>query len=130
MQSDEDRSLGDLLGQLSHEMQTLLRQEVEIAQTELAHKAYQAGKHVGFLALGSTLGYSGFLVLLAAVVIVLRKVGLPWWGAAVLVGLVVAGGGAVLAWKGIAGLRHADLMPRQTVETLKEDAQWAQAQME
>jgi hypothetical protein len=119
MQRDDDRSLSDLLAQLSQDMRTLLRQEVEIAQTEVAQKAYQAGKHVGVLALGSTLGYSGFLVLLAAMVMVLRKGGLPWWGAAVLVGVVVAGGGVVLAWKGMQGLRHDDLVPRQTIEILK-----------
>ena len=48
--------------------------------------------------------------------------------AALVVGLVVAGVGYFLVQKGLTDLKRTDLAPRQTVETLKEDAQWAKDQ--
>ena len=67
-------------------------------------------------------------MLLAALVIVLGTVGVPWWLSALLVGLVVVGVGALLIMRGRDALKQADLTPRQTIETIKEDAEWAKEQ--
>ncbi|HUS14888.1 MAG TPA: phage holin family protein [Chloroflexia bacterium] len=127
-QTRSDRSLGDLFGDLSKETTTLVRQEVALAKTELTQKATQVGKDVGFLAIGGAVAYAGFLAIGAAVIIALASLGLPWWLSALLVGLVVAGIGYYLVQKGISEMRRTDLTPRQTVETLKEDAEWAKEQ--
>ncbi len=130
MQPERDeRSLGELFADLSHEMSTMVRQEVEIAKTEMTQKAFQAGKHVGFLAVGGALSYAGLLAIIAALIITLRKSGLAWWLSALLVGSMVAGVGAFLAWRGLDALRREDLIPRQTIETLKEEKEWAKEQV-
>ena len=123
----DDRSLGELFGELSRELSTLVRQEMSLAQTEVSQTASQLGKDIGFLAVGGTVAYAGFLALLAALSLALALV-LPWWLAALVVGLVVAGVGYVLVQKGLTNLKRTDLAPRQTVETLKEDVQWAKEQ--
>jgi len=127
-QMRSDRSLGDLFGDLSKETTTLVRQEVALAKTELTQKATQVGKDVGFLAIGGAVAYAGFLAIGAAVIIALAALGLPWWLSALLVGLIVAGIGYYLVQKGLSEMRRADLTPRQTMETLKEDAEWAKEQ--
>ena len=123
----EDRPLGELFAELSREMATLVRQEVSLAKTEVSQKASQIGKDIGVLAVGGAVAYAGFLALLAALTLVLVLF-LPGWLAALVVGLVVAGVGYFLVQKGLTDLKRTDLAPRQTVETLKEDAQWAKDQ--
>ena len=125
----EDRSLGELFGDLTRDMGLLVRQEVGLATTELSQKATRAGREVAMLAIGGLVAYAGLLAILAAVVIGLAAAGLAWWLAALLVGVVVALIGALLIQRGLAALKRLDLTPRQTVETLKEDTQWAKEQI-
>ena len=125
---DQERSLGDLFSQLTHDLSTLLRQEVMLAKTELSQKASKAGKDVGFLAVGGAIAYAGFLVILAGIILALGLV-LPWWASALIVGVVVAAIGYILIRKGQTALKQADLTPKQTIETLKEDQQWAKEQV-
>jgi hypothetical protein len=125
---DQERSFGDLFRQLTQDLSTLMRQEVMLAKTELSQKASEAGKDVGLLAVGGAIAYAGFLVILAGVVLALGLV-LPWWASALIVGVVVAAIGYFLIRKGQTALKQADLTPKQTIETLKEDQQWVKEQV-
>jgi hypothetical protein len=129
-QARDDRSLGELFAELARETATLARQEVQLAKTEMAQKASQIGRDLGFLAVGGAIAYAGFLAIMAAAVIALAAIGLAWWLSALLVGLVVAGVGYVLVQKGLNALKQQDLAPRETIETLKEDAAWAKEQIQ
>jgi flagellar motor component MotA len=134
----EERSLGDLFSELAAETSTLVRQEVALAQTELTAKATSVGKNVGFLVAGGAVGYTALLVILAAVVIGLTQLISSltgWqhitsaWIAAAIVGLVVGAVAYVLVTNALAKLKETELTPRQTVETLKEDAEWLKNQV-
>ena len=127
MQNNDNRSLGELFSELAQETTTLVRHEVNLAKAEMGEKASRAGKHVGFLAAGGAVAYAGLLAILAAVIILLNAV-MPLWVAAVLVGLVVAAVGYLLVRRGLDALKREDFAPRQTMETLKEDQQWAKDQ--
>jgi len=127
-QSRQDRSIGDLFGDLSRETSNLVRQEMQLAKTELSAKAGQVGKDVGFLAVGGLVAYAGLLAIGAAIILLLAAVGLPAWLAALIVGLIVAGIGYYLVQRGLTALKRQDLTPRQTIETIKEDAEWAKEQ--
>lgn len=124
----DNRSLGDLFSELSRETTTLVRQEVDLAKTELTQKAVEVGKDVGFLAAGALVAYAGFLTLVAMIVIGLAQLGVTWWISALIVGVVVLAVGGVLAMMGINNLKRQSLAPTQTIETLQEDAQWAKNQ--
>ncbi len=123
----DNRSLGELFGDLAQNTGTLVRQEVELAKTEMTQKATRVGKDIGFLLAGGAVVYAGFLAILAAIAIGLGQLGLPWWIAALLVGLVVAGIGGFLVMRGLSALRQETAVPQQTIATLKEDAEWAKA---
>jgi Putative Actinobacterial Holin-X, holin superfamily III len=125
----DDRSLGDLFGDLARETGELVRHEVTLARVELTQKATKVGKDIGFLAAGGLVLYAGLLAILAAIILLLGTIGVPWWLAALLVGLVVAGVGYFLVQKGLHALKREDLAPNQTIETLKEDAEWAKEQV-
>ena len=126
-QSRDDRSLSELFSELAQETSTLVRQEVALAKTEMSHKASRAGRHIGVLAAGGAVAYAGLLAILAGVIVLLDNV-MPLWASALLVGVVVAVVGYLLARRAIDALKREDFAPRETVQTLKEDQQWAKDQ--
>ena len=124
----ENRPLGDLFGDLATEMSNLVRQEVALAKVEVAQKAKYVGKNVGYLVVGGAVAYVAVLAIVAGIIMLLAKV-LPHWGAALLVGVVIGVIGWLLIGKAMMALQNADLTPRETVETLKEDATWMKEQI-
>ena len=124
----ENRPLGDLFGDLAAEMSNLVRQEVALAKVEVAQKAKYVGRNVGYLVVGGAVAYVALLAIVAAIIMLLAKV-LPDWGAALLVGVVIGVVGWLLIGKAMIALQNADLTPRETVETLKEDATWMKEQI-
>ncbi len=127
MQSRDDRSLGELFAELTKETTTLVRQEVQLAKTEMSQKVSEVGKDVGFLAAGGALAYAGLLAIIAGVVLALGEF-IPLWVSALLVGLVVVGIGYYLVQKGLKALKQVSPAPEQTIQTLKEDKEWAKDQ--
>ena len=127
--NQNDRSLGELFADLAKESSVLVRQEVALAKAEMTQKAGQVGRDIGFLAVGGLVLYAGLLAIIAAIIIVLGTIGVPWWLAALVVGVIVAGVGYFLVQKGMQALKRENLAPKQTIETLKEDAEWAKEQV-
>ena len=127
MQERDDRSIGELVAELSQKTTTLVRQELQLAKAEMSQKATRVGKNVGFLVVGGVVAYTGLLAIIAAVVIVLGNV-IPLWLSALAVGAAIALVGLVLVVKGANTLRQEDPAPRETIETLKEDKEWLRDQ--
>jgi uncharacterized membrane protein YqjE len=127
MPEKDDRSIGELIADLSRETTTLVRQEVQLAKAEMSQKASRVGKNVGFLVVGGVVAYTGLLAIVAAVIIVLGNA-IPLWVSALAVGLVIAIVGLILVLKGANTLRQEDPTPQETIETLKEDREWLRDQ--
>lgn len=137
-QNQEDRSLGDLFAELATETSQLVRQEVALAQTEITNKATRVGKQVGYLVVGGAVGYAALLVVLAAVTMGLGRIiaSLTNWSdltsaalAALIIAVVVGGVAYSLVMSALAKLRETSLAPNQTIESVKEDAQWLKNQV-
>lgn len=124
----QERSLGELFSELTDQTRTLVRQEIELAKTEVTEKATVVGKDVASMVAGATVLYAGFIVLLAALVIGLGRF-ISYGGAALLVGLITVGAGAFLVMRGLNDLKKSNLKPVKTTETIKETKQWAKEQM-
>jgi Putative Actinobacterial Holin-X, holin superfamily III len=114
-----DVSVGDLLGNVSRDLSTLMRQELALAKAELKIEAAKAGK--GFGMLGGA-GFAGYMVLLFASIAL-------WWSlanvmdeglAALLVAVLWAVIGAVAYTVGRGKLREVNPEPERTVDTLKQ----------
>ncbi|HYI13808.1 MAG TPA: phage holin family protein [Thermomicrobiales bacterium] len=127
-QSRDDRSLGELFSELSRQTSTLIRQEIALAKVEMKQKGAEVGKDVGMMAAGGALAYAGLLALIATVIIVLAEF-IPWWLSALIVSLVVLGIGGLLVQRGMSALKQTSMAPEQTIETLKEDKEWAKKQL-
>jgi len=124
----EEKSLGDLFTELASETSTLVRQEVALAQTEMAAKATRVGKNVGYLVVGGAVAYAALLAIVAGVIIVLGMA-IPLWVSALLVGAVIGVVAFFMISSAAAELRKTDPVPRQTVETIKEDAKWLKKEL-
>jgi uncharacterized membrane protein YqjE len=127
MQGGDDRSIGELLAQISQETAELVRREVRLAEVEMTQKAYRAGKNAGFVVAGGALAYAGLLAVVAGIIILFGRTRRPWFSA-FLVGLSVAGVGSLLALKGLEALRQEGVAPQETVETLEENREWLRDQ--
>jgi uncharacterized membrane protein YqjE len=120
-----DRPVGELLKQLANETTTLVRQELELAKAEMREKATKA--RAGFGMWGAA-GVTSLLALgsLTAFLILALDGAMPNWLAALIVGLAYAAIAGVLYLRGKRRVEEVGSpVPEQTVETLKEDVQWA-----
>ncbi|OJF09898.1 phage holin family protein [Couchioplanes caeruleus] len=116
-------SVGELIGNISDDLSQLFRQEVELAKAELKQEAAKAGKAAGMLGGAGFAGYLAVVLLSLAVVFGLGNVMDLGW-AALIVAVLWGAAGAVLYVTGRKQLKTVDPMPRRTVDTIKEDAQW------
>ena len=91
-------------------------------------KAKKAAAGAAVAAAGGALVHAGLLVLLAAIVVGLAQVGVAPWLSAALVAIVTMIVGYVLVTKGRRQLRRTNVVPKQTIETLKETASWTTRQ--
>jgi len=120
-----DRSMGELLKQLSQETTTLVKQELDLAKAEMAEKGKHAGKGIGLFSGAGLFGLGAFLALTAAIIALLSQA-MDVWIAALIVAVVYGVVAAVLAKSGQSKIKDAGpVAPEQTVQTLKEDAEWA-----
>src|SRR5262245_49410235 len=124
----DPRSLGELFADLTRDTRALLQQQIQLAKVELAQNASRMRGSVMLIAAGGLIAYGGLLAIVAAVVLGLIAIGLAAWAAALLGGVVLAGVGYALLRAGLAALHPRDLAPQQTIETLKENAQWLKTQ--
>ena len=119
-----ERGTGELVKQLSNQVSTLVRQEVELAKTETAEKGKKAGVGAGMF---GGAGVAGLLMLssLTAFLILVLALVIPAWASALLVTALWAAVAGVLALQGRNKLREmGGPVPEKTVETVKEDVQW------
>lgn len=121
----DDRSLGQLFGDLSRQLGTLVRQEIDLARTEVKSQATAVGRNAVMVGAGVALGYAALLVGLVGIAILLAELGLAPWLAFVLVAVVVGVAAALLIQQGRTRLQQTSVAPRETIQTLKEDAAWA-----
>ena len=119
-----ERPIGELVKELSSQTSTLVRQEIELARAELQQKGKLAGKGAGMLGGAAVAGLLALGALTAALIALLDKAMATWVAALIVMALwaIVA---AVLAKAGQKALQQATPPAPQTVETVKEDIQWA-----
>jgi putative superfamily III holin-X len=132
----QERSLGELFGQLSQDLTMLVRQEIQLARTELSEKLSRFAANLISVAAGGFVAYVGGLALVAALILALHDLAnISVAVSALIVGAVLAIAGYVMLKRGLSELKRVDIAPRRTVEnikddvqSIKEDVQWAKEQ--
>ena len=124
-----DRGVGELVKDLAGQTSTLVRQELKLAQAEVTEKGKLAGKGAGMLAGAGVAGLLALGALTALLIVALDGV-LPLWLAALIVTVLWAVVAGALAAAGRSALQAATPPVPQTVETVKEDIEWAKTRTE
>lgn len=133
----QDRSLGDLLRDLSSGTGDLLRKEVELAKAEMSEKAARVGADLGAIAVGGGLALAGALALAYAAIMGLTALldtflplGVAVWLAPLLVGGVLVTIALGRIKNAVADLKETSLVPRQTTHSLQENKEWLKAKIQ
>ena len=123
----DDRSLGELVGELTSDFSQLVRQEMQLAKVELKDEAVKAGRAAGQL---TGAAVAAHLCALLAALAVAWAIGeaIPVWAGLAIVAAVLGIVAMVLYSRGRREIQQIEPLPEQTIETLKEDARWAKAQ--
>jgi uncharacterized membrane protein YqjE len=120
-----DQSIGELVKQLATETSVLVRQELDLAKAEMTERGRQASKGAGMLGAAALVGLLAAGALTACLVAALDRA-MATWLAALIVTVVYAALAAVLAMTGRKQIREAaPPVPEQTIDSVKEDVQWA-----
>jgi hypothetical protein len=132
----QERSIGELFGQLTQDMTLLVRQEVQLARTEMTEKLSKLTANLISVGAGGFVAYLGGLALMAALILAVRdlaNISLAW--SALIVGGILAIIGYVMLQRGLKELKQVELAPRRSVEnikddvqSIKDDVQWAKEQ--
>jgi hypothetical protein len=127
----EDRSIGQLLKELTQESSTLLKQEVNLAKTEMSEKASRIGANLGEVAVGGAVALLGSIALLLAAVYGLTSIlnnfmdqEVAVWLAPLIVGGILAAVGYSLIKKALATLKQESITPQKTTQSLQENKEW------
>jgi uncharacterized integral membrane protein len=127
----DERSIGQLLKELTQESSTLLKAEVNLAKTEMTEKASRLGGHLGEVAVGGAVALLGAIALLLAVIDALTSAlnhvmspGIAVWVAPLIVGGILAAVGYSLVMKALATLKQESLTPQKTTQSLQENKEW------
>lgn len=122
-----DKSLGELVAQMTSELGVLMRKEVELAKVEVKDDVRRAGKAGGIIGAGAVTGYLAVLFASLALAWLLDSV-MPAALAFLLVAVLHGTAAAIFITRGREQIKQVNPVPEQTVETLKEDVEWARAQ--
>jgi len=122
-----DRGLGELVKDLASQTSTLVRQEIKLAQAEVTQRGKVAGKGAGMLAGAAATALLGLGAFTALLIVALDSL-LPLWLAALIVTLLWLAVAAALGMSGKKALQASTPPAPQTVETVKEDIEWAKTQ--
>jgi hypothetical protein len=120
-----DQSISELVKDLATETSTLVRQEIDLAKAEMTDRGKRAGKGVGMLAAGAVVAVLAFGALTAGLIAAL-DLAMPTWLAALIVTVAYGAIAAVLVQIGRKQVQEAaPPIPEETIESVKEDVQWA-----
>jgi uncharacterized membrane protein YqjE len=123
-QADSDRSVAELMKQLSDQTATLVRQELDLARAEMAEKGKKAGLGAGMFGGASVLGLYALGALVACAILALA-LAVQGWLAALIVAAVLGVIAGVLALMGRRNVKQGvPPTPERTIESLKEDVEW------
>ncbi len=124
-------SLGALLRQLADDGRILVQQEIALAKAEVRSSVLGIGKGAALIGLGAAILLVGLLVLIAFLVLGLGVLlDERYWLSSLIVGGLLALLGAITVIAGRKGLQKQALTPHRTIETLRDNTDWARAEAE
>lgn len=121
----EHRSTGALLGELTNEISTLFRKELQLFRAELGEKSNQVFSALALIVAGIVLLLPGLNAIMAFLIGLIAAMGIGTGWAALIAAVIVGLIGYALVSGGIKKLKTAKLTPDRTMHSLNEDKKTA-----
>jgi uncharacterized membrane protein YqjE len=121
-------SFGELVSRLTNQTGVLIRQEISLAKVELRETGTNLARDSAKVGVGVVVAWTGLLALTGALIVGLAQLLNNYWLAALIVGAVYVLVGWMLARGAMADMRRDGLAPKETIESLRDDAEWAKEQ--
>ncbi len=128
LRTTDERSIGELFGQLASDTGSLVRQEVRLAVVETKQNVKAVASASAWLVSGLAISILSVLVMVASAVLLLA-IWVPPWAAAAIVAIVLAAIGLGIGSHGWSVLKRAEFAPEDSIESIKEDAEWLKEQI-
>jgi uncharacterized membrane protein YqjE len=119
-----ERSLSELVADLSRQTGELIRQEMRLAKAELSGKVAELSRGATMLGAGVVLALTAIMAMAAAIVLLIIEAGIDPWIAAAITAAIFALLGFSLVQAGLAAFKRQSLAPTHTIDSLKETTQW------
>ena len=126
----EEPSLGELFRQLADDSSSLIKQEINLAKTELKETVSQAVRDAVWIPVWGAVALVGSLVLVTFLVLLIGDLLNNYWLAALIVGVVFTGLGGLMAMSSLNRLKSLNMKPETTIRTLEQDKRWAKEEAE
>jgi uncharacterized membrane protein YqjE len=123
---EREPPLGDLFRHLADDTTHLIRQEMNLAKVEMRQMGAAAARDAAQVGIAIGLGVVGALAMAAFLIVALGDLLGNYWLSALLVSVLFLVISGVLAKRVVSHFRERGLKPEQTIETLREDKEWAQ----
>jgi hypothetical protein len=123
----EERSFSDVFQDILHNVQEIVRSEVRLAKAEIGEEAVKAKSSAALLGGGAVAALYAILFLLLVIVYALALI-MPNWAAALIVGAALAVAATLMLTAGAKRFKQIHPTPERTVETIKENVEWARKQ--
>src|SRR5690606_17668754 len=122
---EEEPPLSDLFRQLSDDASRLIRQEIALGKTELRETGAAVARDAAKIGVAAVFGLLGAMAAIAFLIVGLGALINSYWLSALIVTVVLLGVAAILATSAMNDLKSRELKPKETIDTLRADAEWA-----
>jgi Flp pilus assembly protein TadB len=123
-----DATVGELFGALASDTGSLVRQEVQLAATEMTEKARTAARSAGFIVAGGAMFQVACIAAVVGLILGLAPF-VPMWATALVLVILFAGAGALLVRMGKGGLERLGRQSSDTLNSLRASGAWAKEQI-
>jgi len=123
-------SLGELFRQLAEDSSSLIKQEINLAKTEVKETVSQAVRDAVWIPVWGAVALVGSLVLVTFLVLLIGDLLNNYWLSALIVGVVFTALGGLMAMSSLNKLKSLNMKPETTVQTLKQDKRWAKSEVQ
>jgi uncharacterized membrane protein YqjE len=126
----EEPSLGDLFRQLADDSSNLIKQEINLAKTEVKETVSQAVRDAVWIPVWGAVALVGSLVLVTFLVLLIGDLLNNYWLSALIVGVVFTAVGGMMAMSALNKLKSLSMTPETTMQTLQQDKRWAKEEVQ
>jgi uncharacterized membrane protein YqjE len=120
-ETDPERTLGTIIKELTEDITTLFRGEIALLKLEVKDTVAKLGGGIGLFAGALIVALVGVAFLFVTILLVLIRLGIPPWLAALIVTIILFAAAGLLGWLGKKKFDAVQFVPSKSIESIRAD---------